>query len=87
MPAIYVFLTSISVQTLTLLRRSGGLRPEGELYEHFASREILADRLSTLADSGYVLAEGPNFRLTSRGRMVARTFATIKAFWRLGPGG
>ena len=87
MPAIYVFLTSISVQTLTLLRRSGGTRPEADLYEHFASRQILADRLETLADSGYLSAHGTHFRLTPRGRAVAKAFASIKAFWNLGPGG
>jgi hypothetical protein len=87
MPGIYVFLTSISVQTLTLLRRCGGSRPEDELYEHFASRQIVAERLATLADNGYLSAQGPHFRLTPRGQTVAKAFASIKAFWRLGPGG
>jgi len=86
-PAVYTVLTSLSVQTLVMLRRAGGALPEGELYAHFTGRSILDDRLATLAASGYLVAEGRRFRLTAQGRTLATIFAAIKDFWRLGPGG
>src|SRR5262245_65080204 len=86
-PAVYTILTSLSVQTLVMLRRSGGALAATELYERFAGRGILRDRLATLVASGYMEADGERFRLTARGRAFARTFAFVKALWRLGPGG
>jgi hypothetical protein len=86
-PAVYTVLTSLSVQTMLVLRRSGGAMAERELYDRFAGRAILEDRLATLAASGYLVAEGTRFRLTARGRSLARAFAFVKALWKLGPGG
>jgi len=86
-PAVYTVLTSLSVQTLVMLRRAGGVLPETELYAHFAGRSIVDDRLATLVASGYMTAEGNRFRLTSRGRALAKIFAVIKDFWKLGAGG
>ena len=86
-PAVYTVLTSLSVQTLVMLRRAGGALPEAELYAHFAGRSIVDDRLATLAASGYMVADGRRFRLTSSGRALANIFARIKDFWRLGAGG
>jgi hypothetical protein len=86
-PALYTVLTSLSVQTIMLLRRRGGALPEAELYDRFASREIMEQRLATLLASGYVAPDGPSYRLTSRGRAIAKLFRPIKILWNLGPGG
>jgi hypothetical protein len=86
-PAVYTVLTSLSVQTLVMLRRAGGALPEADLYGRFTGRSIVDDRLATLAASGYLVADGGRFRLTSRGRALANIFAFIKEFWKLGAGG
>jgi hypothetical protein len=86
-PALYTVLTSLSVQTMMLLRRRGGALPEAELYDRFASRKIMEQRLATLLASGYVAPEGSSYRLTPRGRAIAKFFRPIKILWNLGPGG
>jgi len=86
-PALYTVLTSLSVQTMMLLRRLGGALPEAELYDRFASRKIMEQRLATLFGSGYVAHVGPSYRLTPRGRAIAKFFRPIKILWNLGPGG
>ena len=86
-PALYTVLTSLSVQTMMLLRRRGGALPEAELYDRFASRKIMEQRLATLLASGYVAPKGPSYRLTPRGRAIAKFFRLIKILWNLGPGG
>jgi len=86
-PALYTVLTSLSVQTMMLLRRRGGALPEAELYDRFASRKIMAQRLATLVGSGYVAPEGSSYRLTPRGRAIAKFFRLVKILWNLGPGG
>jgi hypothetical protein len=86
-PALYTVLTSLSVQTMMLLRWRGGALPEAELYDRFASRKIMEQRLATLLASGHVAPDGPSYRLTPRGRMIANLFKLIKILWNLGPGG
>jgi hypothetical protein len=86
-PAVYTVLTSLSVETVVMLRRRGGAVPEAELYAHFAGRTMLERRLATLAANGYLVRDGTRFRLTPRGRAIARMFAFVKAGWKLGPGG
>jgi len=86
-PAVYTILTSLSVATLVLLRRSGGRIPEASLYGQFASRQLMQQRLGVLLGAGHVVRDGRGFSLTSRGRAVARAFAFVKRLWRLGPGG
>ena len=86
-PALYTVLTSLSVQTMMLLRRRGGALSEAELYNRFASCKIMEQRLATLLGSGYVAPEGPFYRLTPRGRMIAKFFRLVKILWNLGPGG
>jgi glucose-6-phosphate-specific signal transduction histidine kinase len=86
-PALYTVLTSLSVQTMMLLRRRGGALSEVELYDRFASRKIMEQRLATLLASGYVALDGPSYRLTPRGRAIANFFRPIKILWNLGPGG
>jgi hypothetical protein len=43
--------------------------------------------LYTLLASGYVAPDGPSYRLTARGRAIAKLFRPIKILWNLGPGG
>jgi hypothetical protein len=86
-PALYTVLTSLSVQTMMLLRRRGGALLEAELYNRFASCKIMEQRLATLLSSGYVTHDGPFYRLTPRGRAIAKLFRPIKILWNLGPGG
>ena len=86
-PAVYTILTSLSVQTIVMLRRHGGALSAADLYERFAGRAILQDRLATLVAGGYLIADGGRFRLTARGRTLAQAFAFVKAAWRLGAGG
>jgi hypothetical protein len=88
-PALYTVLTSLSVQTMMLLRRRGGALPEAELYDRFASRKIMEQRLATLLASGYVALEGTSYhyQLTPRGRAIAKFFRPVKILWNLGPGG
>ena len=86
-PALYTVLTSLSVQTMMLLRRRGGPLPEAELYDRFASRKIMEQRLATLLCSGYVMHDGPSYRLTPRGRAIAKFFRPVNILWNLGPGG
>ena len=86
-PALYTVLTSLSVQTMMLLRRRGGTLSEAELYNRFASRKIMEHRLATLLSSGYVTHDGPSYRLTPRGRAIAKLLRPIKILWNLGPGG
>jgi hypothetical protein len=86
-PALYTVLTSLSVQTMMLLRRRESALPEAELYDRFASREIMEQRLATLLASGYVAPKGPSYQLTPRGRAVAKFFRSVKILWNLGPGG
>jgi len=86
-PALYTVLTSLSVQTMMLLRRRGGTLSEAELYNRFASRKIMEHRLATLLSSGYVTHDGPSYRLTPRGRAIAKFFRPVNILWNLGPGG
>lgn len=86
-PAVYTVLTSLSVQTMIILRQSGGAVATSALYERFAGRTIAAERLAILAASGYLIADGAAFRLTPRGRAMAKVFEMIKRVWNLGPGG
>ena len=86
-PAVYTILTSLSVATLILLRSTDGRMPETSLYDRFATRGIIQQRLCVLVGAGYLAENACGFSLTSRGRALARAFAFIKRLWCLGPGG
>ena len=86
-PAVYTILTSLSVATLILLRRTGARMPETSLYDRFATRGIIQQRLCVLVGAGYLAEDARGFSLTSRGRALARAFWFIKRLWCLGPGG
>jgi hypothetical protein len=86
-PAVYTILTSLSIATLILLRRTGGRMPEPSLYDRFATRGIIQQRLCVLVGAGYLVQGACGFSLTPRGRALAWVFAFIKRLWCLGPGG
>jgi hypothetical protein len=86
-PAVYTILTSLSAATLILLRRNGGRMPETSLYDRFATRGIIQQRLCVLVGAGYLVEDAGGFTLTPRGRTFARAFSFIKRLWCLGPGG
>jgi len=86
-PAVYTILTSLSVATLILLRRTGGRLPQTSLYDRFATRGLIQQRLCVLVGAGYLAENACGFSLTSRGRALARAFGFIKRLWCLGPGG
>ena len=86
-PAVYTILTSLSVATLILLRRSGGRMLETSLYDHYATRGIIQQRLGVLVGAGYLVEDASGFSLTPRGHALARAFAFMKRLWCLGPGG
>lgn len=87
MPAVYVVLTSVSVQTIVLLRQSGRALPRQALYDRFSGPGIVAERLTALTASGYLRKDAQLFSLTAPGRRIARLFQWLKGAWRLGPGG
>jgi hypothetical protein len=86
-PAVYTILTSLSAATLILLRRTGGRMPETSLYDRFATRGVIQQRLRVLVGAGYLAENACGFSLTPRGRALAQAFAFIKRLWCLGPGG
>jgi hypothetical protein len=86
-PAVYTILTSLSVATLILLRRSGGRMLETSLYDHYATRGIIQQRLGVLVGAGYLVENAGGFSLTPRGHALAWAFAFMKRLWCLGPGG
>ena len=86
-PAVYTILTSLSVATLILLRSTDGRMPETSLYDRFATRGIIQQRLCVLVDAGYLAENACGFSPTSRGRALALAFSFIKRLWCLGPGG
>ena len=88
MPFYYTISASLSVRTLLVLDLApAGRAPLDRLVERFASTEAVRERLETMAANGYLLREGEAYRLTQKGRWVARPFRAIKKVWRLGPGG
>ncbi len=57
------------------------------LYDRFASKKILTDRVKGLQVSGYLAADGALLFVTQRGRRLIFPFVLLKSAWRLGPGG
>jgi hypothetical protein len=88
MPFYFTISTSLSVQTLICLReaRDRALSTDA-LRQRFASNEIVAGRLSLMVANGYLAEHRGKYRVTSKGRRIARFFARLKAIWMLGPGG
>jgi hypothetical protein len=87
-PFYYTFAASLSVQTVIALQRAPGQRlPLAELRSRFNSEAFLRHRLDSMVATGNLSKEGAAYRLTPKGRSVARVFGSLKRLWRLGPGG
>ncbi len=86
-PFFYTIYTSLSTQSLLAIQSTGGNLSVEALVQRFASRELFQGRLATMTASGYLAEERGQYRLTAKGALVARYFAAVKSFWRLGPGG
>lgn len=86
-PAVYVIQTSVSVDTIVELARRHGVTPTEDLYGRFAGRAAAERRLATLCSNGYALMDGLTYRITPRGRSIAKISRAVKRFWRLGSGG
>ena len=86
-PFFYVIHTSLSVETLLVLKARGGVAPLDTLTERFASHSLLNGRLHKLTANGYLVCDGEHYHATPRALRVASLFAALKSFWRLGAGG
>ena len=88
MPFFYTIAASLTVQTLVLLaREADGTLPISSLFDRFGSRKLVAGRLTVMSQNGLVSLDGTEYRLTPKGKFIARMFAFLKRFWRLWPGG
>ncbi|MFY9314145.1 MAG: hypothetical protein WAO95_01140 [Burkholderiales bacterium] len=86
MPFYYTIQDSLSIGMLIDIVRSGvrgvpvsDLKPE--------TRPTIQRRLDRMVIAGYISATDDGYRLTRKGRIVARLFRAIKDLWKLGPGG
>jgi hypothetical protein len=57
------------------------------VFEEFVSRQLVAERLATMATNGFVIERGSDYVLSPKGRLTATVFSWIKRLWRLGAGG
>jgi hypothetical protein len=88
MPFYYTVVASLSVQTIvSLSRQTDGSATITSIRDQFAGREIVAKRLETMVENGF-LRRGPSgYELAPKGRFVAVFFSFLKQVWQLGPGG
>jgi hypothetical protein len=88
MPFYYSIATSLSVQTVILVRQAGMAGCSMAFLESlFASKTVLEKRLQILVDNGYLNKDGDRFRATPKGQRISRVFSYLKRIWRLGAGG
>ena len=88
LPFYYSIVASLSLQTIILLSdQTNGQLPIENLRHKFSSYELVAQRLATMANNGFVLERDRRYSLTAKGRRIARIFLFFKNFWRLGAGG
>ena len=62
------------------------LSPEG-VARMYSLDQVVERRLDEMLDLGSLIKEGDRYRITPRGRREARLFASMKSFFRMGPGG
>jgi hypothetical protein len=86
-PFLYAIATSLSIQSIVLLKTSGGRLPIVRLTNRFASPSILEVRLQSLVDHHYLERRDGRYAITARGLAIGNPFAALKELWRLGPGG
>jgi hypothetical protein len=88
MPCYYTVVASLSVRTIVMLNRKPDNRmPIAQLRGEFASRQLLGQRLTTMATNSFLINRGNEYCLSQKGRSTAVVFSWIKRFWRLGTGG
>jgi hypothetical protein len=88
MPFYYTIARSLSVQTLIVLADApGATLCIDELMERFASKTVVAGRLSVMVTNGYLAKKDGGYCVTKKGYAIARFFAYLKEIWGLGPGG
>jgi hypothetical protein len=87
MPFYFVIMTSLSVETLIMLQRSGGALRVAQLQDRFASEAFAADRFATMSRNGLLRLTTNGHAVTEKGRQTTRPFLVLKSLWRLGPGG
>jgi hypothetical protein len=88
MPLYYTIATSLSVQTMIAIEEAPGQRLAlGTLASPDVYGQIVAGRLASMVQSGYLSTDGDRYRATPRGRRMAHSFGALKDLWRLGPGG
>lgn len=88
MPFFYTVTASLSVCTVVLLAKAtDNSLPIAILMKKFGSHDLVAKRLLVMAQHGLLSQRGNEYWLTCKGWLVARAFAALKQFWRLGPGG
>ena len=86
-PFFYSTYTSLSIETLLILAAQTGRVPTARLNDRFVSRDVFQARLNTMMANGYLVCEAGSYRVTAKGRNVARVFQALKRLWRLGAGG
>ncbi len=88
MPFYYTITTSLSIQTLIAIEEAPGRRIAVDtLCSPSVYNSIVQGRLESMVVAGNLTRQDDRYRATRKGQRVARVFATLKALWRLGPGG
>ena len=88
MPFYYTIATSLSVQTLIVMESADTKGTSvADLRARFASAEIVGGRLKVMVTNGYLTEKDGRYRVTPKGRVVAKVFGYLKDVWKLGPGG
>jgi|RhiMetdeSRZDD1v2_1073273.scaffolds.fasta_scaffold26742_6 hypothetical protein len=88
LPFYYSIVASLSLQTIILLNEQANYTLSNTtLRQRFSSRQLVAQRLETMARNGFIVERDSGYCLTVKGRMVAKIFLFFKHLWRLGPGG
>jgi hypothetical protein len=87
MPFYYTVAASFSVRMLLDLTGAPGGLTRDELAARYPVPAIVTGRLETLCGAGYLRRGGERVALTAKGALTARSFAWVKRFWALGPGG
>lgn len=91
MPFYYTLNTSLSVETLAMIKFKGeGQLPEMQVRDRFTSESFLLDRLETMCRNGYLKQssiQDKSYLLQSKGQRIAKTMLKVKNCLKLGPGG
>jgi hypothetical protein len=87
-PLYYTIAASISVQVLMAIQHSPGMALHvSEIRTLVLSDGIVQRRLESMVHAGNLQRVDSGFRLTRKGRLIARVFGSVKSVWKLGPGG